>query len=167
MDNSIVARTQNQLNLVKGLLSTFLEPSISPLIRERIAIALERIALVQGLMSTLSEELSELERQNEAFRRTVKASEDLGLQRREPQENRQKDALTISKTERYFAPDEGLIDSYRELAVKYGELRRETELMRANIEVATRLLGEFWVGDEETKTFLIEKFRLALSDKAK
>ena len=148
MDDSFVAHTRNQLGLVKDLLGNSWDPSTPPSVRGRITLVLERIAVVQELMSSVSEELSEQQTENEATRRALKSHDDLRLQKRESQQDHQKTVPTAPQTVKYFPPDQGLIDSYSELAIQNGALRRETDLMRGNVEVAIRLLGEWWVGDQ-------------------
>ena len=59
-------------------------------------------------------------------------------------------------------PDQGLIDDYSEMAVKYGNLRREMAIMRANIESVLRHLDDFWTEDKESKAVIVEQLRKAL-----
>lgn len=58
-----------------------------------------------------------------------------------------------------------MIDSYSDLARKYGELNRVIQLMRGDVESAIRNINDSWTGDDEAKRFVLEKLRTAVAIK--
>jgi len=96
------------------------------------------------------------------------ASQKERLQKREAENVPSKNYVRADSTvrsERQFFPDQGVIDSYSDLVRKYGEINRGIQLMRADVESAIRNIDDFWTGDDESKRFVVEKLRAAVSIK--
>jgi hypothetical protein len=76
----------------------------------------------------------------------------------------QPDGLNFSqKPKKYSSPDQGLLDEYTGVALKYAELRREIRILRIEMGEAVKLLEELWLEGGDLKATVVEKLRLALS----
>src|SRR5436190_19897472 len=69
MDNPQLIRTCEQLQFVKSLLIGTLESNNLIINRERVTLAIERIALIEELLSDFSQALDQVRRENEQFQR--------------------------------------------------------------------------------------------------
>lgn len=164
MDNLLLALTNDQLKFVKDLLGRSLESDVPSISRQQVGLALERIAVIEELVSSIWETVSALQSRNVELSQATKPNAERELQTGILRGAHQ-EIPSSSRTERYLAPDQSLIDVYSELVRKHGELRRETAFMRASIESLVRHLDNFWIGDDETKKMVIQKLRAALSSK--
>ena len=106
----------------------------------------------------------QLQSQHDKLRRVTRAGVGLEVRPGGPSQGGQEHAVS-SAPKRNFAPDQGLIDSYRELLLDHAELRREIQLLRAGVESVIRHIDDFWQGDDSTKALVIEQLRTALSSK--
>jgi hypothetical protein len=167
MDDSLLPRLSDQLKLATDLIRSTVESNSSTVSREHIALGLERLLLVQELISSISKEFARLESQNNEYRHKINSALHQPVQKREaPTEPQKKASGSTLKSAKNIFPDQGLLDSYSDIAVKYGNLRREIALMRTNIESALRHLNDFWKGDGEAKNVIVEQLRKALSTNA-
>ena len=163
MDDSLLPRVSDQLKLATDLIRSAVEFHTGTVSREHIALGLERLLLVQELISSISDEFVRLESQNKEYRDRINTALPPPLQKWEKGIEPQKASRPKPKSARNIPPDQGLIDGYTDIAIKYGNLRREMAIMRANIESALRHLDDFWTGDEETTNVIVEQLRNALS----
>jgi hypothetical protein len=119
--------------------------------------------LVQELISSISDEFVRLESENKEYRNKISTALPPSVQKLEKATEPHKASGPEPKSARNILPDQGLIDGYTDIAIKYGNLRREMAIMRTNIESTLRHLDDFWTGDEETKNVIVEQLRNALS----
>jgi hypothetical protein len=167
MDDSLLPRVSDQFKLATDLIRSAVESHSTTVSREHIALGIERLLLVQELMSLISKEFARLESQNNEYRHKINSALHQPVQKREtPTEPTKKASGSTLKSAKNIFPDQGLLDSYSDIAVKYGNLRREIALMRTNIESALRHLNDFWKGDGEAKNVIVEQLRKALSTNA-
>ena len=167
MDDSLLPRVSDQLKLATYLIRSAVESHSTTVSREHIALGLERLLLVQEIMSSILKEFARLESQNNEYRHKINSALHQPVQNREVRTEPQKKASGSNlKSTKNILPDQGLIDSYSDIAVKYGNLRREMALMRTNIESALRHLNDFWAGDEEAKNVIVDQLRKALTTNA-
>jgi hypothetical protein len=171
MDDSEITRTCEQLQFVKNILVTTMDSNDLSVNRERVTVAVERITLIEALLSEVSKEIDRIRNQNDEFRRSRSVDSAIqkeSLQKRDaemPSSTNRGRADAAVKSERQFFPDQGVIDSYSDLARKYGELNRAIQLMRGDVESAIRNIDDFWTGDDEAKTFVLERLRAAVAVK--
>jgi hypothetical protein len=170
MNDSQISRTREQLEFVKDILATTVDSDNVSLTRERVTLAIERIALIEELLSDVRAELERVRSQGDEIRRERSvelAIKKEKLQSREfPKASGDHDRRDSSlRSQGQLFPDQGLIDSYSDLARKYGKLRRAIQLMRGDVESAARNIDEFWIGDDETKRFVMDKLRAAVAIK--
>ena len=163
MNDSLLPRVSDQLRLATDLIRSAVESHSTTVSREHIALGLERLLLVQELISSISKEFARLESQNNEYRHKINSALNPPIQTKEARSEPPKGSGSAPRSEGNIFPDQGLIDGYSDLSVKYGNLRREMALMRTNIESALRHLNDFWVGDDETKNVIVEQLRKALS----
>jgi hypothetical protein len=171
MDDSQISRTREQLQFVKDILVRTVGSNDVSVNRERVTVAIERIALIEGLLSEVWQEVDRIRTQDYEIRRAHNvelASQKERLQKREAENVPSKNYVRADSTvrsERQFFPDQGVIDSYSDLVRKYGEINRGIQLMRADVESAIRNIDDFWTGDDESKRFVVEKLKTAVSIK--
>ena len=171
MDDSEITRTRDQLQFVKDILVTTANSNDLCVNRERVTLAIERITLIEALLSEVSQEVDRIRTQDYETRRARSAElaiQKESLQKRDaeiPPSTNHARADSAVKSERQFFPDQGVIDSYSDLARKYGELNRVIQLMRGDVESAIRNINDFWTGDDEAKRFVLEKLRTAVAIK--
>jgi len=170
MDDSQISRAREQLQFVKDILATIVGSDKVSVKRECVTVAIDRITLIEELLSDVWHEVERVRSQSEEIRR--ERSVELAIQKEKlkrrdlPKPSRdhvQGDSSLRSQSQLF--PDQGLIDSYSDLARKYGELRRAIQLMRGDVESAMRNIDDFWTGDDETKKFVVEKLRTAVAVK--
>lgn len=171
MDNSEITRTLEQLQFVKDILVTTMNSNDLALNRERVAVAIERIALIDALLSEFSQAVDLIRDKDYEIRRSRSielAIQKESLQRLDagnsPSTNHARGVSAV-RSERQVFPDQGVIDSYGDIARKYGELSRATQLMRGDIESAIRNIDDFWTGDDEAKSFVLQRLRAAVAIK--
>jgi len=150
MDNSEITRTRDQLQFVKDILLKIVHSNDLSGNRERVTVAIERITLIEELLSQVSQEVDGIRNHDYDIRRARSvelAIQKESLQKRDtgmPPSSNHARADSVVKSERQFFPDQGVIDSYADLARKHGELSRASQLMRRDVESAIRNIDKLW-----------------------
>lgn len=161
MANSLVNQACDQLRLVKALLSASLERDELSANRERITLALERLSVIDVLLVDAAGQIEQAIKRSNEFR-TVP---DLASQETKP---RRPEAATDFRADRGIQrdiplfPDQGVIASYSELIRTHGEMSRNFRLLCSEIEAVIRNINDFWSGNEDAKTVVVDKLRAAL-----
>ena len=153
MDNLQIGRTRDQLQFVKDILVTTLNSDDQTVNHERVTVAIERITLIEELLSEVWHEVDGIRSEGEEMRRA--RSVELAIQKESLQRHDAGNSPSTSQfrgnsapsNERQFFPDQGMIDSYSDLVRKYGELSRAIQLMRGDVESAIRNIDDFWTGE--------------------
>jgi hypothetical protein len=138
MDDPLLPQVSDQLKLATDVIRSAVEVHTGTVSREHIALGLERLLLVQELISSISDEFVRLESENKEYRNKISTALPPSVQKLEKATEPHKASGPEPKSARNILPDQGLIDGYTDIAIKYGNLRREMAIMRTNIESACR-----------------------------
>jgi len=132
-------------------------------------VAIERISLIDELLSDVWQEVDRIRSEDEEIRQAH--SLELVIQKEKSQRRDAGNARSSNhsaadlavRNQKQLFPDQGMIDSYSDLARKHGELRRAIQLMQGEVESAIRNIDDFWTGDDEAKGVVIEKLRTVVT----
>ena len=98
-----------------------------------------------------------------SFAKQITSNESRFLSSRQQPGVGEHDAVQLVEQKKYLPPDQAPLDEYKEIAVRYANLRRETQILLLELGQSVKLLDDLWIEGGDLKVTVINKLSSALT----